>query len=321
MTIDQLEAIAAVVKTGSFRSAAKRLKRTQSALSVSIKKLESDLKIVIFDRSSYRPTLTKAGEVFVQKMGTVLDDVCDLKQLAVTLGDMKMEPSLTVALDPNASDEDIQLIVSTCHKLSPNTQLTLEYALGSSMNTAINSGSADLAILPFLILPTEVEHIQLESNTFVTVVARSAFKSHQSDPKMIINRLPEVLLFLNSKNTGEETETSNHECTNYPTLRKTFVNEHALKERLIAQGLGWGRIFVRDFEKYPRGTLIELKSEPRIPLQLALAKKKGRTLGPLGRAMWGEFRKRKAPKEKLVRTRGFKSWVSTSPEQISPHPT
>ncbi len=311
MTIDQLEAIAAVVRTGSFRSAAKHLKRTQSALSVCIKRLESDLKIVIFDRTSYRPTLTKAGEVFVQKMGDVLDDVSGLKQLAVSLGDMKMEPSLTVALDPNVGDDDINLIANTCHKLSPNTQLTLEYALGSTMTSAITSGQADLAILPFLILPTEVEYVQLEPNTFVTVVARSAFKAHKSNPKSIINGLPEILLSLNSNSDTKAGEPTNHECTDYPTLRKTFVNEHALKERLIVQGLGWGRIFMRDFERYPPGILVELKSEPRIPLPLALAKKKGHIQGPLGRAIWEAFKRRAAPKAKLIRARGFESWTST----------
>ena len=48
MTFDQLEAVEAIVNTGSFLAAGKSLRRTQPAISSSIKKLEESLGIEIF---------------------------------------------------------------------------------------------------------------------------------------------------------------------------------------------------------------------------------------------------------------------------------
>ena len=52
MTLDQLEAVHAIVERGSFRAAAEQLHRSQPALSASVKNLEDEFGIRIFDRTT-----------------------------------------------------------------------------------------------------------------------------------------------------------------------------------------------------------------------------------------------------------------------------
>ena len=53
-TLDQLLALEAVHRLGSFAAAAKSLYRATSAISYSIKSLEEALEVELFDRSGHR---------------------------------------------------------------------------------------------------------------------------------------------------------------------------------------------------------------------------------------------------------------------------
>lgn len=61
----QLRSFIAIAETGTFGAAAATVNRTQSALSMQIKKLEDQLGCELFDRSHRRVTLTQQGEIFL----------------------------------------------------------------------------------------------------------------------------------------------------------------------------------------------------------------------------------------------------------------
>jgi DNA-binding transcriptional LysR family regulator len=65
MDIHHLETFLAVAEEKGFSRAAKRLHRTQPAVSQIIRKLESDLNEVLFERTARDGTLTAAGEVLL----------------------------------------------------------------------------------------------------------------------------------------------------------------------------------------------------------------------------------------------------------------
>lgn len=51
LTLDQMRIFVAIAETGSFRAAAARLSRVQSALSHAVANLEAELGVSLFDRS------------------------------------------------------------------------------------------------------------------------------------------------------------------------------------------------------------------------------------------------------------------------------
>ena len=68
----QLRYFLAIVETGSFTKAAKRVFVTQPTLSAGIKKLEGDLRSKLFDRTSKRVFLTESGTRFVPHAKSIL---------------------------------------------------------------------------------------------------------------------------------------------------------------------------------------------------------------------------------------------------------
>ncbi|GLH82459.1 LysR family transcriptional regulator [Bradyrhizobium sp. SSBR45G] len=75
MTFEQMRIFLEAAHFGSFTHAAEQLGLTQSAVSVSIKKLEEKLDVPLFDRSGRRLMLTEAGQVLLNEAERILRDV------------------------------------------------------------------------------------------------------------------------------------------------------------------------------------------------------------------------------------------------------
>lgn len=68
-----LQAFVQAATQGSFSAAARKLGKSQSTVSAAVASLEIDLDVVLFDRSSRKPTLTAAGHVLLQRAEQVLE--------------------------------------------------------------------------------------------------------------------------------------------------------------------------------------------------------------------------------------------------------
>lgn len=73
--LNDLDAVMAIARRGSFRAAAIDLGMSTTALSSTIAKLESDLGVRLFNRTTRSISLTDAGRLFVDKIGVPLQDI------------------------------------------------------------------------------------------------------------------------------------------------------------------------------------------------------------------------------------------------------
>ena len=99
LTLDQMRTFVAVAESGSFRAAAGRLSRVQSAVSHAIGNLEVQLGVRLFDRSGHRPTLTPEGRALLADARAILLKVDAMRARVRGLGE-GLELSLAIALDP-----------------------------------------------------------------------------------------------------------------------------------------------------------------------------------------------------------------------------
>ncbi|HEX3346767.1 MAG TPA: LysR family transcriptional regulator [Acetobacteraceae bacterium] len=97
-TLDQLRVLVAVVETGSFSGAARKLNRAQSVVSYTIANLEAQLGLPLFERGRRRPILTKAGEAVFADARRVTLLVEELRARAAGL-QSGLEAELAIAVD------------------------------------------------------------------------------------------------------------------------------------------------------------------------------------------------------------------------------
>lgn len=73
--LNDLDAVIAIARKGSFRAAAVHLNMSTTALSNAVGKLEASLGVRLFNRTTRSVSLTDAGRVFVEQVGPALQDV------------------------------------------------------------------------------------------------------------------------------------------------------------------------------------------------------------------------------------------------------
>ncbi len=73
--LQDLDAVIAIARRGSFRAAALELGMSTTALSNAIAKLEADLGVRLFNRTTRSVALSDAGRLFVEQVGPALRDI------------------------------------------------------------------------------------------------------------------------------------------------------------------------------------------------------------------------------------------------------
>src|SRR5690242_629335 len=86
-TLRQLQYVVAVADTRSFRQAASLCAVSQPSLSAQVAQLERALGVALFERSTRRVLLTRAGEELLARARDVLREADDFAEAAARLAD------------------------------------------------------------------------------------------------------------------------------------------------------------------------------------------------------------------------------------------
>lgn len=145
-TIDPelLRAFVAVVDTGSFSAAAKRLLRGQSAVSLQIKRLEEQLHTRLLNRTSRRVALTAEGEMVLGHARTLL-------RLNEQLLDRAREPELAGLVRLGAPEDfattRLPRILAEFRESYPRVALEVVCELTLDLLDRFHAGELDMALL------------------------------------------------------------------------------------------------------------------------------------------------------------------------------
>lgn len=122
--LDQLRQFVAAAEAGSISAAARRLGKAQSAVSTAIALLEADLSVELFDRGSYRATLSEAGALLLREARELLRQADAFEHRAQALADG--EPAkLAIALDEALPYGPIAQLLRDFSAEFPRLELTL----------------------------------------------------------------------------------------------------------------------------------------------------------------------------------------------------
>lgn len=145
IALEALQALDAIAKQGSFAAAAAALYKVPSALTYTIKKLEDDLGVALFDRSKQRAELTAIGQLVLEQ-GRELLLASERLVAAVQQADSGWEKQLRIALDTVLSHSPLFDLIAEFSQLGPRVDISISTeALGGGWD-ALHSERADIAI-------------------------------------------------------------------------------------------------------------------------------------------------------------------------------
>ena len=145
ISIEALEVIDAIARKGSFAAAAESLYRVPSALTYTIKKLEDDLGLLIFDRSGHRATLTAAGKELL-KEGRQLIEATQTLESRVKRIATGIETDITIAISDLFADAAILKIIELFYQQDFGTRIKLSKEVFGGSWDALTSGRADISV-------------------------------------------------------------------------------------------------------------------------------------------------------------------------------
>ena len=144
LSLDSLLLLDAIARNGSFAAAAAELGRVPSAVTYTVRRLEDDLDVLLFDRRGYRAQPTAAGEELLREGRHLLTAADDLARRVQRVAE-GWERELRIALDTLIPFERLLPLLERFCGVAPTQVRISTEVLGGSWD-ALVSGRADLAI-------------------------------------------------------------------------------------------------------------------------------------------------------------------------------
>ena len=278
ITLDQFLVFITIVEEESFAGAARKLSRTQSAITYAIQKLEEQSGLLLFDRSTYRPTLTDAGRSLLPRIRRVMDDFGDF-QLQVQGMTQGVEAELSLAVDNFLPISMMTAALDKFYQAFPMVHLRINSVSTLEAREWVADKKADLGVfLRIPGLPAALEN-KVVSDIDLVVVVAPHHPLATLPPKIPQTVLRDHLQIVVSH--------QNTESYGLVGVNQWNVSEMRLRYHLIMAGIGWGSMPKQMIEaELLRGELVIIETEQwdssnKMPRITALvAKRKDKAMGP-----------------------------------------
>lgn len=146
MDLRQLHFFLEVARAESFTRAAEKLHIAQPALSISIRKLEDELEVALFNRRDRKITLTAEGEALARHARIIEQQVSEARQ---ELDDLRglLRGEVRVGLSPMLSSYFFPQIVASFKRRYPALQLSINGDSARNIQRKIASGALDMGVI------------------------------------------------------------------------------------------------------------------------------------------------------------------------------
>ncbi|OYW46960.1 MAG: LysR family transcriptional regulator [Sphingomonadales bacterium 12-68-11] len=261
----ELEAILAIVRCGSFRAAALDLGISTTAISNAVGKLERELAVRLFNRTTRSVSLTYAGRIFVAQIKPALEDI----QKAMNTARAQQEtPSGTLRINAfaTAAREIMAPLVLTYLQRYPQVHVDL---VTEGRLVDVVAAGFDLGVRSADLVPSDAIAIPLGQMRRMAVAASPAFFENRAIPQVpqelltypcICGRLPNgALLRWRFEKDGEELQLD--------VEGPITLDEASLARIAATNGVGIGYFMEADVrEDIAAGRLIRILEDWTPPL-------------------------------------------------------
>ncbi len=146
---DLLQTFVRIAEYGNLTVAAGKLGRTQSAISVQLRKLEEGLGTTLFVRTAKGMTLTPSGEALLSRANSILADLRE----AAKLFREPLTGTIRVGLPDDFDETVLERILMEFSHAHPGVQVLAKSGCTSGYAAAIRDGELDVAVCSGLDVP------------------------------------------------------------------------------------------------------------------------------------------------------------------------
>ncbi|MFO1406771.1 MAG: LysR family transcriptional regulator [Steroidobacteraceae bacterium] len=147
VTLDQWNALVAVVEAGGYAAASERLHRSQSTVTYTIKQLEAALGVKALELRGRKAQLTPTGELLYRRGKALVEEAARMERAASDLA-RGWEPEIRLAADIVFPTWLLLECLAEFGQERPDTRIELVESVLGGTDEALDEGRVDLAIGP-----------------------------------------------------------------------------------------------------------------------------------------------------------------------------
>lgn len=171
MTLTELRYIVAVAQEKHFGRAAQRCFVSQPTLSIAIKKLEEELGLALFDRSSNEVMTTDAGQRIVVQARRVLEEADRIKLMA-NQEQSELEGIFKLGLIFTIAPYLLPKLILSLREMAPGMPLQLDENYTDVLKESLKRGDLDAIVVAEPFHETGLETIPLYDEPFFVIVPK-----------------------------------------------------------------------------------------------------------------------------------------------------
>ena len=159
-----------IVKTGGFHKAANSLRLSQPAISVSVRKLETDLGITLFDRESKAVRLTSEGRIFYQRATSLEKLIKDIELEVSELRGLE-RGELLLGLPSMLGTQFFPDLINKFRQQYPGLHISVLGGGGVRVVDMIEDDDVELGVIAGCKIPEFLDYMPLFREEMVACVA------------------------------------------------------------------------------------------------------------------------------------------------------
>ncbi len=236
--LDQLLVFQEVAEIGSFSAAARRLNRTVSAISYTITQLEEQLDLLLFDRSGYRPKLTKDGQSLLRDAHIIIRKIERFEGRVSSLKE-DIAVNTTISIDRLFPIRPLAAALAKFANKYPQIQINIQQKSFKQAQIDVKNGDAQIGIAS-LRDDSSLEGFdgrQIASREIILVAAKNHPLSLLEEPFPIaqLDDYRQIIL-------SESDIDSIHYGYEVHVTDVWAVDSIQLLKELVSEGVGWAYV-------------------------------------------------------------------------------
>lgn len=226
----------ALCEARSFTVAARRLQKTQSAVSQALRQLEEDLGVVLVNRTSRSVSLTPAGELFRTRAAALLEDATQLTALMREHGRSRLT-ELRVGMVESFANAVGPLLIRSM--LNEAINLSLWSDITPNLEAAISERRYDIVVVNDpLDENANVTRFLLLREPYVLLLPRDAHWEGSPDDLVSLARSIPVVRYHPPSFMASRIDARFHRM-NVQVSRRVSVDTTDKLLAMVAAGIGW----------------------------------------------------------------------------------
>lgn len=181
MDFKQFEYVLAIAEEKSFSKAAKKLYISQPSLSQYINRLETQLGVLLFDRTTSPLALTYEGSLYIDTANKILRFLSDLQKNYDDISKLAAG-RLNIGLTPSKANNPLPQILPVFRNKYPNVELIITEDSSANLEEMLVRGQVDVCIMNLPIKNKGVEYERIfDEKILLAAPPESSISSQPTD--------------------------------------------------------------------------------------------------------------------------------------------